>query len=65
VSREAWQQRVVDEQAELDEKILLLGNFFGTPTFAGLSPLERARMCNQYEVMQRYSEILGDRINAF
>jgi hypothetical protein len=59
------EQRVVDEQAELDGKRVKLEAFLGTPTFAGLPTVEQGRLIAQCSVMQAYSEILGDRIAAF
>ena len=59
------QQRVVDEKAELDEKLTKLVAFFGNPLWATLPSDERARLSRQSEVMREYSEILGERIAAF
>lgn len=59
------QQRVIDEQRDLDEKLGKLGAFFGTPIFAGLDEEERQRLEHQQAAMQEYSTILGERIAAF
>lgn len=59
------QQRVADEQAELDGKRAKLEAFLGTPTFAGLETAEQGRLIAQCSVMQAYSDVLGDRIAAF
>jgi len=59
------QQRVVDEKAELDERLRKLMTFTITPTFAGLDEAERNRLARQAETMAKYSEILGARIAAF
>ena len=59
------QQRVVDEKAELDERLRKLMTFTITPTFAGLDEAERNRLARQAETMAKYSEILGDRVAAF
>ncbi|WP_157651725.1 crAss001_48 related protein [Burkholderia ubonensis] len=59
------QQRVVDEKAELDERLSKLNAFFGTPIFTGLDENERERLSAQARVMGEYSSILGDRIAAF
>jgi hypothetical protein len=61
----AHQQRVVDEKAELDDKRTKLQGFFGTPIFAGLPAPEKLRLGNQYDAMNVYSDILGERIAAF
>ena len=59
------QQRVVDEQAELDGRIKKLGAFFGSLTFADLDEEERSRLRQQFHAMTSYSAILGERIRAF
>lgn len=60
-----YQQRVVDEKAELDKKLQALNGFIGTNIFEALPAAERARLRNQSAAMATYSEILGDRIAAF
>jgi hypothetical protein len=60
-----YQRRVVDEKAELDEKISLLGNFTLTTTFLGLHSGEQKRLQDQRAAMGLYSGILGERIAAF
>lgn len=59
------QQRVVDERAELDERLQKLMTFTCTPTFAALPGPERDRLAKQADTMAKYSEILGERIEAF
>ena len=59
------QQRVVDEKAELDERLAKLMTFTCTPTFAALDEDERNRLARQADTMATYSEILGERIYAF
>jgi hypothetical protein len=59
------QQRVVDEKAELDERLGKLIAFFGTPIFTGLVEEERERLAAQERAMGAYSRILADRIAAF
>jgi hypothetical protein len=59
------QIRVVTEKEELDAKIERLGSFFGTAKFAEVEACERQRLLDQYHVMRRYSEILGERIANF
>lgn len=59
------QQRVVDEKADLDEKLTKLVAFFGNPLWATLPSDEQARLSRQSEVMREYSDILGERIAAF
>jgi crAss001_48 related protein len=62
-----YQERVVAEKQELDEKISRLKEFiFGEgKIFRTLDPEERNRLEDQYTVMNQYSEILGRRIAAF
>jgi hypothetical protein len=59
------QQRVVDEKAELDERLRKLMTFTVTPTFAALDEAERNRLAQQAATMAMYSDILADRIAAF
>ena len=60
------QQRVVDEKVELDGKIGKLDEFISQSfVYAKLSDKEKRRLCRQYDVMYEYSEILGERIEAF
>ncbi len=59
------QQRVVDEKAELDERLEKLVAFTRTTIFAGLDVEERNRLDQQAATMAMYSDILGDRIAAF
>tara|TARA_R100001086_G_scaffold166609_1_gene90371 strand:+ start:448 stop:651 length:204 start_codon:yes stop_codon:yes gene_type:complete len=63
---ESYQQRVVDEKRELDEKATKLSNFIGTSdTFVTIDPEEQERLKEQCEIMWQYSDILGKRIEAF
>lgn len=59
------QQRVVDEKAELDERLAKLVAFTKTSIFAGLDSAERNRLSKQAEAMTMYSYVLFDRIAAF
>lgn len=60
-----FQQRVVDEKAELDEKLVKLIAFFDMDLFASLPSDEQDRMKRQASAMTDYSVVLGERINAF
>lgn len=63
---QAYQQRVIDEKQELDEKAKKLSDFIGNnPLFEKIDSEEQERMKEQCEVMWQYSEILGKRIEAF
>jgi len=59
------QQRVVDEKAELDDKIAKLAAFFGANIFRGLDIAEKARLSSQHAAMKIYSQVLGERIAVF
>ena len=59
------QQRVIDEKAELDERLAKLKDFFLTDIFINIPMRERMRLERQATVMQHYSNILGERIAEF
>lgn len=68
--RAPHQQRVVDERADLHEKIARLEAFmFGDPMFSsvfeGLHIGERDRLRRQYACMCDYRTVLDERIAAF
>lgn len=61
-----YQRRVIDEKAELDERLTKLVAFIeGSPVFSGLDADEQWRLGRQREAMDGYSRILGERIAAF
>lgn len=61
-----YQQRVVEEKAELDKKANALSQFIGfSLLFEELDPEEQERLKVQNDIMWQYSEILGARIAAF
>ncbi len=59
------QQRVVDEKAELDEKMDKLTAFIDTPVFSGLDAAEQERLVRQLHHMGHYTAVLAERIRAF
>lgn len=59
------QVRMVAEKEELDEKIVKLVSFIGSPTWSRLDKQERTRLTDQAIAMQEYSSILEKRIAAF
>ena len=64
---EPYQERVVAEKKELDEKLVKLENFIfrsGGKWF-DVPEAERLRMTKQYCHMSDYSAILGERIAVF
>jgi hypothetical protein len=60
-----YQQRVVEEKADLDAKLERLCNFCWGPQFDALPVMERERLNLQRHTMTTYSAILGARIAAF
>lgn len=60
-----YQTDVVNEKASLDEKIENLGNFCNTPIFGGLDLAEAQRLNRQFSIMELYSQVLSERIDAF
>ena len=65
VRLEPFQERVVEEKNELDDKIRKLSSFIGGTIFASLDDQERSRLSIQLQHMNGYSEILGQRIASF
>lgn len=59
------QQRVIDEKAELDDRRSKLAAFLYTGTFEALDAAERERLEKQLRLMTSYSDVLGERIEAF
>lgn len=62
---EQYRIDVLDEKSSLDEKLMNLGNFCNTPIFAGIDPAEASRLNRQYLIMELYSQVLAERIEAF
>lgn len=62
---EDWQQRVVDEKAELDKKLAALATFQNTQTHNALPREERDRLVRQRRYMEQYSQVLNERVTAF
>jgi hypothetical protein len=60
-----FQQRVVDEKRELDEKSEKLLAFINGKIFQSLTSAEQERMHRQWQYMNGYSGVLGERIEAF
>jgi hypothetical protein len=59
------EQRVVNERAELFDKITNLHMFFGTPTFESLEQEDQDLLEKQVQLMMDYSDVLLERINRF
>lgn len=60
-----WQQRVVAEKAELDEKLDKLAVYSRGQFFLTLPPAEQERMNTQKYLMCALSSVLGARISNF
>ena len=60
-----YQQRVIDEKAELDAKLEKLRVFIGGGLFAELLDDAKRRLYRQFHAMGDYSDALNDRILAF
>jgi hypothetical protein len=59
------QQRVVDEKAELSEKLDKLETFQDGAIFASLPSSEQTRLTRQLFIMKLYEQVLEERIAAF
>ena len=60
------QQRVVDEKFVLDDRREKLFAFMrGSKFHATCDEVEQIRLTDQYHAMTKYSEVLGERIDAF
>jgi hypothetical protein len=62
---EPYQERVVAEKKELDDRLSKLVAFIGGTVFLALPAAEQIRLADQSHAMQQYSDILGQRIAAF
>ena len=62
---EPHQQRVVDENKELKEKIDKLQSFMLSPKWKELQDIDQYLLSSQLQVMQTYSQILFQRITRF
>jgi len=61
-----WQQRVIEEQQELNVRVEALDKFINSSdVFADLSDGDKALLCEQYEKMESLNEILKIRIGLF
>ena len=61
----AYQQRVVNEKQELDEKLNKLRSFIKTDVCMALPFEDRSLLAQQERVMTEYSRILAERIARF
>ena len=64
-SRPDWQQRVIREKKELDEKIDRLSTYLGTTAYKDLFAEDQRLLSTQLKFMRSYSAILGTRVSRF
>lgn len=62
---QTWQTRLVEEKRQLDERIQKLDAFLQGPYFKSVSEIDRYLLAGQFDAMQSYSRILGQRIDRF
>lgn len=63
---EAYQERLIMEKTELDSKIDKLREFLAEDFYKdNIFSDEQKRLCRQELIMRLYSDVLGDRIDAF
>lgn len=58
-------QRVIDEVAELKEKLVKLHEFFNSDTYQAMDPMDQQLMRDQSDAMISYHGILTLRIQRF
>lgn len=61
----AYQERVVQEKQELDDRILRLTEFTLSHNFEGVNLYEQQRLTKQLQIMLELSSVLGERIANF
>lgn len=59
------QQRIIDDKMELDSKLKKLTRFIDSDFFNNLSRDKQSRLERQREIMEQYSDILGERNAAY
>lgn len=60
-----WQERVINEHADLQERIKKLTAFLESTASGLLSVMEQHRLIMQLTYMKGYEAILNERIGAF
>lgn len=60
-----WQQRVIDEKNELDERVTKLSIFIESPAFNEVDVMEQNRLRIQLELMLELQDVLLARIRVF
>jgi len=59
------QQRVIEERAELEDKLGKLQAFIAGERFAAVPDAEQGRLVLQHKLMESYALVLEQRIAAF
>lgn len=60
-----WQERVLQEQDDLQVKAATLNNFITGPAFSELAKVNQSLMALQLDIMQAYISVLRARICTF
>jgi hypothetical protein len=60
-----YQDRVIEEKRQLDEKRAKLAEFIGGSIYPTLPEAERDSLIEQFDLMKQYSDVLGERIARF
>lgn len=60
-----YQERVLDEKSELDEKLMNLQSFILSDKFMAVDQEEKRRLNRQEQAMTEYSIVLAERIDSF
>jgi hypothetical protein len=60
-----YQGRVVIERSALHLKMEKLATFIESPLFGNIDVAEKERLTQQFHAMQKYLDILDERIKAF
>lgn len=59
------QQRVIDEEKELNDKVSKLNNFIASELFKAVDSKEQDLLYQQFNAMSTYHNILKQRINLW
>ncbi len=59
------QQRVVDERADISDRLDKLEEFHNGAIYARLPPAEQSRLTRQLYIMRLYEQVLSERISSF
>ena len=65
LEREAWQERMLKERDDLEERLEKLRKFFLSASFSDLGTEERKLLLRQERPMHDYLRVLNERIALF